>query len=126
LPADKSTFKTSSVQIVGYTYGEPFRENFKLNQGANKYTKTVTRDGVTTQKSITISRKDPPAINFNTIPNKSIAINKTLTFKLSASNPDPENPNLVLFIYDLPEKAGFNYSTKTFTWTPKKLMPVII
>ena len=121
LPADKSTFKTSSVQIVGYTYGEPFRENFKLNQGANKYTKTVTLDGVTTQKSITINRKDPPAIIFNTIPAKSIAINKTLTFKLSASNPDPDNSNLVFFIYDLPEKADFNYSTKTFTWTPKKI-----
>ncbi|MDD5653503.1 MAG: fibronectin type III domain-containing protein, partial [Candidatus Omnitrophica bacterium] len=118
-PADQATIKTSSVDIIGYIYGAPFEENFKLKPGVNIYTKTVTRDGTTTSKSITINRKDPPAIIFNTIPNKIITINKTLTFELIASNPDPENSKLLFFVYDLPTKADFNYSTRTFSWTPK-------
>lgn len=48
---------------------------------------------------------------------KSINGGETLTFTLSATDPDPES-ELSFYAANLPQGATFNAETRTFTWTP--------
>ena len=66
---------------------------------------------------ITITVRDvnrPPV--FSAIPAKSIAENQTLTFAVSAQ--DPDGAVLTYSASDLPDGAAFSSETRTFTWKP--------
>ncbi|MFH0839975.1 MAG: HEAT repeat domain-containing protein, partial [Candidatus Omnitrophota bacterium] len=118
-PQDGDTVKTPSIKVIGYSYGRQFDEDVSLVPGANTYTKTVTRDGVTTSESITIYYvNNPPALA--NIGNRNVLPGQTLTFTLSATDPDPEDTDILYFTdpYPLPERMSFDYATHTFTYAP--------
>src|SRR5262249_50052700 len=52
----------------------------------------------------------------DTIGNKSVDENQTLTFSLAAT--DPDGDALTYSASNLPANATFNASTRTFSWTP--------
>ncbi len=62
-----------------------------------------------------VSTTNNPPI-FSALENKSVNEGETLTFTITAT--DPENDNLTYGIIGKPPGADFNPSTKTFTWTP--------
>ncbi len=57
---------------------------------------------------------NPPV--FSSVGDKSVNENQTLTFTVSAT--DPENDPLTYGVQNLPAGANFNSTTRTFTWTP--------
>jgi len=65
--------------------------------------------------TITVNNVNRPPI-LNAIGNKSVNEGQTLSFTLSGS--DPDGDNLTYSASHLPQGAGFDGATKTFTWTP--------
>jgi len=116
-PVDGTTTKRSSVKIVGRISGRPFYDTKELVQGENTYTKTITDDNKNViSESITIySYNDSPVLN--PLGDKEVLVGETLAFTVSAS--DPDDTNLLYFVYSLPEGANFDYETQTLSWTPR-------
>lgn len=58
----------------------------------------------------------PPQLN--PIGAKAVVEGQTLTFTVSATDPDTPAANLVFGALQLPSGASFNQTTRTFSWTP--------
>jgi len=58
---------------------------------------------------------NPPVLS--AIGNKAISVDYTLSFAVSATDPDPAT-TLTYYASPLPTGASFNSATRKFTWTP--------
>jgi len=115
-PPDAITLKTAYAQIMGYTFGEPFCDTIELVDGWNTYTKTVTdEDGNLFSESITIYHANEPPV-LEPIGNQEILVGETLTFTISAA--DPDDADLLYFAFELPGEASFDDQAQGFSWTP--------
>jgi len=75
-------------------------------------------DGIATDSediTITVNNVNRPPV-LNAIGNKSVNEGETLSFTVSGS--DPDGDNLTYSASNLPQGAGFNSATRTFSWTP--------
>ena len=78
------------------------------------------RDGISYSNTVTVSisvaavNNDPPVLA--PIGNKTVTEGQNLQFTLSAS--DPDGGTLTYSATNLPLGAGFNQSSRVFTWTP--------
>lgn len=87
------------------------------DSGNYDVTFTVTDGSLTASEKVTITVNNvnrPPTLT--KIGDQSVNEGETLTFTLSAS--DPDGDNLIYSASNLPKGADFNPATKTFTWTP--------
>ena len=80
----------------------------------------VSDGSLTDSESITITVNQPVVENrapvLNPVGNKTVTAGQTLSFTISAT--DPDGDSLTYSAFNLPAGAGFNASTRTFTWTP--------
>jgi hypothetical protein len=85
--------------------------------GNHQVTFTVTDPGLLSDSetiTIVVGDNNPPVLD--PIGNKRVAEGDTLTFTVSAT--DPEGHNLFYSASNLPSGANFDPVTRTFTWTP--------
>ncbi|MFA5795537.1 MAG: putative Ig domain-containing protein, partial [Candidatus Brocadiia bacterium] len=88
------------------------------NQSGNYQVTFIASDGTLTSSktvNISIDNVDRPPV-FNPIANQLINENGTLTFTLSAT--DPDGDSMTYSVQGLPQGASFDTATGTFTWTP--------
>ncbi|MBM3250043.1 MAG: tandem-95 repeat protein, partial [Candidatus Omnitrophica bacterium] len=90
----------------GYTQAGTYQVTFTVSDGMLTDSEAVT---------ITVANVNR-APELAAIGNKSITAGQLLQFTVSAT--DPDNDTLTYSVNGLPNGAGFNSATKTFSWTP--------
>ncbi|MCE5270573.1 Ig-like domain-containing protein [bacterium] len=69
------------------------------------------------QETVSLTVQDANRTPVLTVPNQSVSEGATLSFTVSAT--DPDGDQLTYAAANLPDGAAFNSSTRAFTWTPE-------